>query len=312
MGLATEFISDPDRLQQLEPDWRSLWSLLEDTTPFQSPDWILPWWRRYGDTNLFSFAFWNDGQLFGLGPLYIFSSAADSTRRLFLIGTGITDYLDAILRPDFRPYCWTVLVEEISRRREQWDECDSQRLRPGSVLLQQIESGSGLFANASEQEPCVAVDCSGSAAERMLKAAKVYARKLSSKKPLAIDDATPDSFEDMLCAFEQLHERRWQAKGFPGVLAEERDRNFHHQVASRVLRAGTLMLHALRVSGKIVSVIYGLQRGARTYSYLSGFDPAYRRQSVGTILVGHAIEQSLKQVRSFDFLKGQEPYKYRC
>ena len=71
------------------------------------------------------------------------------------------------------------------------------------------------------------------------------------------------------------------------------------------------MLYAMRIQEKIVSVVYGFHHRDRTYSYLTGFDPDYRRQSVGTILLGHAIQQSIEQHRSFDFLKGEEPYKYR-
>src|SRR5215469_12720482 len=64
--IRVEFISGPRRLEQLETEWRALWSAIPSATPFQSPDWILPWWRHYGEGRLFSFACWSDDQLAGL------------------------------------------------------------------------------------------------------------------------------------------------------------------------------------------------------------------------------------------------------
>ena len=310
--LESEFITDPHRLQQLVPAWRVLWSVLEDATPFQSPDWIVPWWEHYGEGELFAFAFWSDHQLAGLAPLYIHEGGSDPTRRILLLGTGNTDYLDLVIRPQFRPQCWKALISEVSQRTALWDECNLQRIRPGSPLLQNLNFASGLVETSTEQEPCVAIDlCHGNPAAGMLRTSSVYARKLNSKESFSVEEATPDSFEEFLSALVQLHERRWHAKGFSGVLAEERDRRFHHEVAWRFLHAGTLMLYALRIRERIVSVIYGFTHRDRTYSYLSGFDPEYRRQSVGTIMIGHAVQQSLDEHRCFDFLRGHEPYKYR-
>jgi CelD/BcsL family acetyltransferase involved in cellulose biosynthesis len=311
-SVETEFIADAHRLQQLEPAWRALWSTLEDATPFQSPDWILPWWQHYGEGDLFTFAFWRDHQLAGLAPLYIYNHGSDSIRRVFLVGTGNTDYLDLIIHPQLGAPCWNALIAEVSQRPALWDECNFQRIRAASPLMQNLGFDSGLVEESTEQEPCVAIDLrDGNPAESMLRTSSVYAHKLDRKGSFSIEEATPDSLDELLSAFEQLHERRWHAKGFCGVLAEGRDRSFHHEVACRFLRTGTLMLYALRLDGKIVSVIYGFHHRNRTYSYLSGFDPDYRRQSVGTIMIGHAVQQSLEQHRSFDFLKGQEPYKYR-
>ena len=310
--LRVEFISDPRRLEQLEPDWHALWSAIPGATPFQSPDWILQWWRHYGEGRLFSFALWSNDQLAGLAPLYIYEKETDPARRIFLLGTGNSDYLDAIFRPEFRRSCWKAVVAEIANRQGLWDECDFHRLRPDSPLLQGLGGETRFIANSTEEEPCVTLDLSpATPTDRMLKTTNTYARKLQEKEGFSIEHATAASLEELLSAFEQLHQRRWNAKGCAGVLSEDRDRSFHHEVASRSLKAGTLMCYAMRIQGKIVSVVYGFRHRDRTYSYLTGFDPDYRRHSVGAILVGHAIRQSMEQHRSFDFLKGQEPYKYR-
>ena len=43
LALDCEFIADPARLEELAKPWQQLWACSADATPFQSPDWIIPW-----------------------------------------------------------------------------------------------------------------------------------------------------------------------------------------------------------------------------------------------------------------------------
>ncbi len=47
--LSLERLGDLDALRR---EWRLLWQRCPTATPFQSPDWLIPWWRRYGDGRL--------------------------------------------------------------------------------------------------------------------------------------------------------------------------------------------------------------------------------------------------------------------
>ena len=45
--------------------------------------------------------------------------------------------------------------------------------------------------------------------------------------------------------------------------------------------------------------------------YNSGFDPAHSRLAPGIVLLGHVIRDAIeRRVPTFDFLRGDEPYKY--
>lgn len=311
-GLRTEFIFEPGRLQSLEEDWRELWSSLPDATPFQSPEWILPWWSHYGQGPLFSFAFWNEQELVGLAPLYIFSRAQDPIRRVFLIGTGNTDYLDVIFHPAFRRECWQALITAMEAHSDQWDEVSLQRLRKNSPCMGDLEAAK-FTATSQQQEPCPVLDLGvDTPAGPMLQTARRYQRKLRNKKEFSIDLATKNSLEAFFRALVRLHESRWQSHGLPGVLQQEQDRSFLHEVARRFLEAGMLRLYGLRVDNAIASVAFAFHQLDRTYIYLTGFDPAYGRMSIGTVVVGHVIERAIAEGASFlDFLKGQESHKYR-
>jgi CelD/BcsL family acetyltransferase involved in cellulose biosynthesis len=72
-----------------------------------------------------------------------------------------------------------------------------------------------------------------------------------------------------------------------------------------------LRLYCLTRGDRIVGALYSLIAKQRAYYYISGFDPALRALGLGTVLVGHAIAQAEREgARSFDFLRGQESYKY--
>src|SRR5919202_546321 len=105
---------------------------------------------------------------------------------------------------------------------------------------------------------------------------------------------------------------RWESCGVPGgVLRDPRVERFQRDAAPELLRAGMLRLYALRIDGHIVGAYYGLAHGARAYAYLGGFDPDYAFESPGTILIGHAIEEAVREgAREFHFLRGPESYKY--
>ena len=46
--LAIEEAADLPTLERLRPDWEALWQTVPDATPFQSPAWLIPWWRHVG------------------------------------------------------------------------------------------------------------------------------------------------------------------------------------------------------------------------------------------------------------------------
>ena len=88
-------------MEQLEPQWRALWESDCRATPFQSPDWLIPWTRHlWGGGKLRLLVFYRGSSLAALAPL--FQWGIESACLSFL-GSGISDYLDLIAAPDFAP-----------------------------------------------------------------------------------------------------------------------------------------------------------------------------------------------------------------
>jgi CelD/BcsL family acetyltransferase involved in cellulose biosynthesis len=59
-------------------------------------------------------------------------------------------------------------------------------------------------------------------------------------------------------------------------------------------------------------VLYGFWWKDTFAAYQSGWHPRFARDSMGSVLVLHALERAGEDgARTFDFLRGNEPYKYR-
>lgn len=314
--LQLEEISATARLEALLPEWEALWRRCLDATPFQSPHWLLPWWRHLGEGALWVFAWRDERRLRALVPLHLVTGP-DGVRRVLLLGTGVTDILDAIIEPGFEGAVVKSLFGRLGQERARWDACDFHQLRPASPLLN--ISATPLGDETSEQEPCPTVELPPRPEELMAtlpslmrKKLRYYERRAHAAGEIRFDPARRETLQELLGAFLDLHTARWEAVGLPGVLAGEAIRNFHHDAARGFFESGVLRLHALRLNGRISGVIYTLAHGGRAYAYLSGFDPRDVHISPGALMIRHAITEAIREgAAEFDFLRGREEYKYR-
>jgi CelD/BcsL family acetyltransferase involved in cellulose biosynthesis len=74
-----------------------------------------------------------------------------------------------------------------------------------------------------------------------------------------------------------------------------------------------LRLHVLELDGIARAALYCFHKGPRTCYYLGGFEPTLAKLSLGTVLTGRAIRHAIESdgASEFDFLRGDEPYKYK-
>ncbi|QJE72408.1 GNAT family N-acetyltransferase [Aerophototrophica crusticola] len=129
---------------------------------------------------------------------------------------------------------------------------------------------------------------------------------------VAIRQVSGPDISPALDALFTLHAARWQQDGEAGVLADPLVQAFHRQAAPLLDAAGLLRLYALDLDGRTVAVLYGLAAKGRFHYYIGGHDPALAACSPGSLLLSHAIDRATAEgCTLFDFLRGQEPYKYR-
>jgi CelD/BcsL family acetyltransferase involved in cellulose biosynthesis len=104
---------------------------------------------------------------------------------------------------------------------------------------------------------------------------------------------------------------RWRSVAEPGICADAAVRDFHSSAARGLLDVGMPRLYQLRLGEVPIAIYYGFAANGVAYAYLSGFDLDYAKLRAGTQVIGHAIEQAVRErAREFHFLRGAETYKY--
>jgi CelD/BcsL family acetyltransferase involved in cellulose biosynthesis len=315
-ALRVDELTSAAELDALRPEWQALWDRAPRATPFQSPDWLCAWWRHFGGEGLWTLAVRRDERLIGILPLFVWSGAGP--RQLTPLGNGISDHVDLLADPGAEYGVAAAILAHVAESADAWDTADFRDLPHDSPLLS-IELSPEINAIVEDDEPCptLALRPSIDALDDVIPAAFLkklrYSRRRLQREfdvsfESAIDRASAAALFDALL---RLHRARWEQRGERGVFDQPNVVAFHREIIPAFLARGWLRMHALRVDGQLAAVWYGFAAKRRVHYYIGGFDPALEHYSLGTVLLGHAIERAIGQgATELDFLRGREPYKY--
>ncbi len=156
-------------------------------------------------------------------------------------------------------------------------------------------------------------DYVGSLGKNMREQIKRYPKRLEKEFRVTYHLAETDAeVQQSLTDLFQLHGKRWRARGQTGVLATPRRQKLHRAVCAAFLKHGWLRLWTLRVDNRPACVLLNYSHGGKYYFFIGGFEPELMRWSVGTCLFARVIRTAIEEgATEFDFLRGEEEYKYR-
>lgn len=305
-----EVITDSERLQTLRLPWARLWRRDLNATPFQSPAWLLPWWRHFGSTDLRTLALWEGDELRALAPMYIYTEPGDGRRKLFPIGIGNTDYLDVLVDGDLSVTARATFFRDLRAfiERLEIDEWDWQQLSSSSHLAEAIG------AELTQQDACPVVDLMRpdlEAATAFVACREEWPRA-ARKGLLKIYDGRTRDARWMVDALIRFHSARWETRGEAGVLADAVTRAFVHDAVAALADEDLLRASVLSFDGRDIAALLSFETDRARYCYLSGFDPEFSRLGPGKFLMWKDILAARAAGRrEYDLLRGQEKYKYR-
>ena len=316
--MKAEVLATDAALHALGPDWEALWRrAATGATPFQSPAWLLPWWRAFGTGRPRAAALRDEGgRLLGLLPLYLLDEGRET--KLLPVGIGVSDYCDALLDPDAPPDATARLLAAALDASPEATSCDLTDLPPGAALRDAPAPPGWRDGGAQPSGPCPVLELPPGAGlaevlSRRRRAGLRNARNRAERAGgVAVETATANTLPACFDALAALHRARWDARGEPGgVLADPRVLALHREAAPDLLAQGALRLQVLHLGGVPAAAHYALLGGGRVLLYLSGFNAARAHESPGAILLGDLIEWALAGGwRELHFLRGDEDYKY--
>lgn len=304
--LRVEAITEEVRFAGFMSEWQELWRRAADATPFQSPHWLLPWWRSFGTRRPAVLAARAAGRLVGVLPLYIRDEPG--CRKLLPIGISLSDYIDALVDRALPGVADALLAATAAIGT--WDECHLPGLPEGAALLA-AAAPPGLADSRRQDEICLVIALPPRLPRKKRQNLRRARRATEAAGRVCFTRAEKKDVPAAIEALFRLHEKRWRLRGEPGLCAEEPVRRFHHAAAAGLADAGLLRLHTLMLDEAVVAVLYGFAANGIGYAYLCGFDPDCASLGVGTQLLAHAIEEATREgMREFHLLRGGEAYKY--
>jgi CelD/BcsL family acetyltransferase involved in cellulose biosynthesis len=296
-----------DRLESLREEWTSLAEQGENV--FATWEFATTWWEHFGDGRRLAVVGCRDsgGELFAVLPLYLWRRRP--LRVVRFLGNGAGDILGPVCRPErvdaaaqalrrlleVAPWDWDVFVGENLRGEQNWPRLLGGHLirREGNPVLRAPEGFERFLAQRTPNFR-----------SHVRRGERRLARRYHVRFRLS-DSTTLDA--DLNVLFRLHHARFGEQSSFGGGRTA-----FHRAFARQAQERGWLRLWILELDGRPVAAQYGFRFGGVESFYQSGRDPELRRESLGMVLLSHAIRSAAADgVREFAFLRGHEPYKYR-
>jgi CelD/BcsL family acetyltransferase involved in cellulose biosynthesis len=320
-----ETIEEVEGFRRLRPEWDDLLASSASNGVFLTWEWLFTWWKHLGGRRRLSIlAVRSAGELIAIAPLALrprnFGRLAPF-RSLEFLGTGSvgSDYLDLIVRAGREELALTALAEHLARGKVM---LEMAQIRTGGSLARDLAERieeRGWSPSASGTAVCPYIDLAGQTWGSYLAGLgpahranlQRRLRNLERSSALLFSEAkSEDERHEFLAHLIDLHNLRRSEMGgseafnTPGLLA------FHEEFSALARQRGWLRLYLLRLDGKPVAALYGFRYGRVFSFYQSGFDPAYRKQSVGLVVMGLTIRRAIEEgAAEFDLLHGDEGYK---
>jgi CelD/BcsL family acetyltransferase involved in cellulose biosynthesis len=312
-GLAVTEVAEVADLAPFRAEWSALCDVAPCTTPFQRPEWLLPWCRAFPPAEPWNLLVRDGGRLVGLLPLFRYRNGRERT--LALAGAGLSDDLDLIAMPGREREVGSALLDHLAGDAG-WDVCDWEQLPAGSPLLA-LRAPAGWADEVSPGDPCPVLrlperlaDLPSAVRTRQLANLRKYRRKAAELGTLSLETATGAGLDAAFATLLDLHRARWAELGGAGQLGSPEMPGFLAEVAAGFAARSALALHLLTLAGRPLAGFLGFRERGTLYAYLQGSDPGCEKLSPGVLLLGAVIEESIASgLRALDFLRGLEPYK---
>lgn len=302
---------------ELEPHWDNLVEISMTNTPFQRLAYQQAWWNNLGSGILQTISIHNDqGNLIGLAPFY------QQGPTLFFNGhIEESDYLDMITTAENAQAVWEAVFDSLSNDDSlNWDcidLCNIPAHSPTPEILPRLAQSRGFSFHTEVSEVCPIIVLPETFDDYLAALDKKQRHEVRRKirradeAGLEIRIIGPD--EDLETAVNHFLDLLQKSTPEKSEWLNEGRAALFHEIAAASQAQNMLQLMFAVIEGQLAATLFNFDYDGRVWVYNSGFDPeAFSHLSAGVVLTAKAIETAIENGRStFDFLRGNETYKYR-
>jgi CelD/BcsL family acetyltransferase involved in cellulose biosynthesis len=295
--------------------WDDLLARSRLRSPFLSWTWQLHWARTFAEDRRLEIRTVVDGagRLTGLLPLY---EAEPAVFRI-LGGVEVSDYLDLIVEAEREEQAWSALLASRTTTDAVWDLHAVPAASYTVTTLPRLAADQGRDVRCAVEERCPILPLPTAWAQYVASLSGKYRHELTRKvrrmereapEARAVVLGARDLVEPRLADFLRLHRRSRVGKA---KFMDERMEIFFRSISGVLAERETLRLWFLEAAGGSMASFITLEWDGTVGLYNSGFEPSWAGLSPGLVLLTHLIRDAIARGKTrFDFLRGEERYKY--
>jgi CelD/BcsL family acetyltransferase involved in cellulose biosynthesis len=252
------------------------------------------------------------GRLVGVVPLAERDGAVT-----FGGGADVSDYLDALTVDAEQLAIARALAEAMAHQG--WSRYDLRSLPAASPLLATLPDAlrrRGLNVAVERDDVCPVVELPGDWESYLAQLNKKDRHELRRKLrrldtagtvrwyAVANEAGLPKALDEFL----RLHRASRAEKA---IFMDAQREHFFRELGRTFVPRGTMRLYFMEIDGRQVAATICFDHRDETWLYNSGYDPQYAAYSVGLLLKALCLRDAIERgKRRFDFLRGNERYKY--
>lgn len=295
--------------------WQALHAATALRSPFLSWTWQSAWARAFVPHDRLEVHRVTDdgGHLIGLLPLY---EAGPAVFRL-VGGTDVSDYLDLLAEAGREEEVWAALLASRPAAHPVWDLHAVPAASPTVTRLPALAAEHGADVTVALEERCPILTLpvtweaylaglSGKQRHELLRKMRRLDREVPDARVVGLGARAEveSRFDDFLV----LHRRSHVGKA---RFMDARMEVFFRGVAATLAEDHGLRLWLLDAPDGPLAAFLCLEWDDTVGLYNSGFRPDHAALSPGLVLLAHIVRDAIERgKRRFDFLRGEERYKY--
>ncbi|MBC7878887.1 MAG: GNAT family N-acetyltransferase [Anaerolineales bacterium] len=313
-------------------EWNELLKNSITDTPFLRYEYQQAWWEHRGggewlrqQAELILVSAREDEKLIGIAPLFI--SEYDGQSVLLLLGSiEISDYLDLIVRVDDHARFIAGLIDfldSINRAGEPhpyaWSGLDWYNLPDSSPTLAVLKAEStqrGWTHHEEMYRPTPRIALNGDFEEYLSRVEKKQRHEIRRKMRRA-----EESGRGVRWAISDMADVEAEIDSFLGLMEQDQGKaGFLHEPMRAQMRSviraahenGWLWLAFLEADGQRIAAALNFDYNNKLWGYNAGVNRAFMDLSPGWVLLSYVLQWCCENKRyEFDFMRGDEEYKYR-
>lgn len=305
----------------LREEWNPLLESSARNRIFMTWEWQSTWWAAYHPGELWIIAVRDDqDNLLGLAPWFIHNHPKG--RLVRSVGcVEVTDYLELIIREGCEYEVLRSLAEYAISEKSCYDAldfcnipADSPELREWPPLLE----SAGFQVNIVQQEVCPHIPLPTDWESYLELLDKKQRHEVRRKLRRAGTVELAWDYLDLNEKIEESAQRfvtlmRASSPDKAKFLEDSENVDFFHRMMPVMAAQGWLQISLLTINGVDAAAYLSFDYGNKILLYNSGHNPQlYPEVSPGIVLLAFIIRDAIEKGRAeFDFLRGNEEYKYR-